>query len=127
MSSGSEGKEFVEAEQIEMSTDVPANTTTDEPEVTDRKAPFDGKITSVVIGWPDGANNIVGVQIRRGNEDVIFPANREDDYVAANDFTSPFPLRKKIKQDEELQAVFVNLDGTNSHFVNVILNIEEDK
>lgn len=114
-----------EAQQVEMSRDVPANTPLDSPDVVKREMPFDGRIVSIVVGWSNGSNNLVGVQIRRGNGDVIFPANREDDYVAANDFTAVLPLRKEISIDEELQAVYVNNDLTNSHFINLILNVEE--
>lgn len=114
-----------EAEQVEMSNNVPAGTTVESPNVIRREMPFDGRIVSIIVGWPNGANNLVGVQIRRSNGDVLFPANREDDFIAANDFTAVLPLRKDIGIDEELQAVFANNDGTNDHFVNVILNVEE--
>lgn len=109
----------------EFSTDVSANTTTDSPATTTRPVPFDSRIESLIVGWPDGANGLVGVQFRTESGERFFPRNAEDEYIAANDFTHPFDLRTSVDADETLTAEFINNDPNNDHFVNVIAMLEE--
>lgn len=118
--SAQERERLRESGPLEASKLVPANTTEDNPEDVERVMPFDGKITDLIVGWPDGADNLVGVQFRKGQGDILFPYNQEDDYIAANNFTHPFPLNVRAKQGDKFHAIYVNLDTAQSHFVNVI-------
>lgn len=122
---GSDVRITRQTQQIEFSNEVAASTTTDSPDVVPRELPFDAEIVEILVGWPDGANNLVGVQLRTSDENILFPANPEDDFVAANDFTGTFPLVEDVNQEDELQVVYVNNDTANPHFINVVLTIRE--
>lgn len=112
--------------QYEYSKNIPANTSLGDSPVT-RTAPFDGKITSIVIGWPDGTANAVGVQLKREDEGTtLFPNNPQSDVVAANDFTTTFNAGFRVNQGERIIADFINNDSGNSHFVNVVVEFKED-
>lgn len=113
-----------DASQIEMSTNVPADTDTDDPESTKRQVPDNVRTVNLIVGWPSGANNRVGVRLIDEDENVLFPANPEDDYVAASDFTYPFTLRRDVSQGTTVIAQFINTDTNNDHFINVILEYE---
>lgn len=116
---------------IELSKIVSAGVSTDEPETNRRSIPFEGWIRSVIAGWPDGTNNLAGLGIDVLNVDdslkaEVFPSNEEDDYVAANDFTSTFSVTQQVDQQDTIRARFVNNDQNNSHFINAIVIVEED-
>lgn len=113
--------------QIEMSSNVPAATEENDPVVVERKIQSDGRITGFTVGWPGGADNLVGVRLQTKSGDKLFPQNKEDGYVAADNFTAVFPLEIPLKQDDVLRALFVNNDDTNNHFVNAIVNYSEDE
>lgn len=107
---------------FEFSTSVNANSNT-----TVERTPEEGVVTQgVIVGWPDGANNVVGVQVRTGSGDKLFPRNREDDFIAANDAWDHFPMRKKIKKNEPIEVEYQNDDPNNGHFVNVIVPLVLD-
>lgn len=112
--------------QLELSTNIPANTMQAEPLVVERKLPFNCILSQVVIGWPNGANNLVGIKVRTGEGEKLFPRDPDSEFVAANGFTGTFPLRETLREGTELEAVLVNNDSSNSHFVNVIPTIVED-
>lgn len=121
-----DGNETVgEVFQKEMSTDVPADTQTENPVETSRTAKQDIRLLEYVVGWPDGADNRVGVKLVTDQERVLFPKNPEDDFVAANNFTHPFTLRTEVASGTGLITQFVNLDTNNSHFINAVLTYEE--
>lgn len=109
----------------EFSEDVPAGTPIEEPVEIERDVPKDGWITSIIVGWPDGADNLVGVGVGTETGETIFPRNKQDSYVAANDFTQPFDVRMEVSKDDTLVAKYVNNDSANDHFVNVFVTIEE--
>lgn len=110
--------------QYEFSRLVPADTSTDSPVTTTREIEFAGRVTALAIGWPDGASNVVGVGFRTSSGERLFPRNKEDEYVAANDFSTQFDLRSSISANSELVAHFANNDPNNDHFVNVIATVE---
>lgn len=110
---------------FEFSTDVPAATYEDNPLTVERDAPYDGRVTSVVIGWSDGCDNLVGVSFGTETGENFVPRNKEDQVIAANDFTHPFNVKVDVTEDDTLMATFVNNDSANSHFVNVFVTIEE--
>lgn len=110
---------------FEFSTDVPANTTADDPVETTREIPYEGRIVALTVGWPAGANNLTGVQFRTESGERFFPRNKQDEYIAADDFTRTFNLRADVDKDSELVAEFVNNDTTHGHFINVVAEIEK--
>lgn len=112
--------------QYEYSRNIPSNSSLGDVPVT-RTAPFSGKITSIVVGWPDGTANAVGVQLRREDSGgTLFPNNPGSDVIAANDFTTDFDAGFSVGQGERIIADFINNDPNNSHFVNMIVEFKED-
>lgn len=112
---------------FEMSHDVPPDTPVSSPNEVVR-VPDEQNVTRVVavsLGWPDGASNAVGIQITTGSGLTLFPRNPEDNFVAFNDFSETFGLRYELNPGEELIARTINVDATNSHFVNIVPHIEE--
>jgi len=112
---------------IEMSHSVPPNTLDTDPNVV-RRTPDkqnEVRVTSISLGWPDGTNNAVGIQVRTGNGQKLLPRNPEDQFIAFNKFTETFDLRYKLEPGEDLEAVTVNFDTSNDHFVNIVPQVEE--
>lgn len=112
---------------FELSHDVPADTPTNSPNVVTRTPSDESetRIVSLSLGWPDGANNQVGIKVRTGNGLTLFPRNPQDDFVAFNDFSETFGLDYRLNPGEELIAETVNLDTQNNHFVNIVPQIVE--
>ena len=106
----------------EFSKDVSANTT----ETVSRTIQTDALLRHVIIGWPDGANNLVGVKFGTNTGEDYIPRNAEDDYIAANDFTHPFVILDDVEEDGVLEAEFQNNDSNNSHFINVFAELVEE-
>lgn len=118
--------ERLDSFQFEFSVTVPADTTEGDEFTVEREVPYDGRITTLVIGWPDGANHYAGVQLlNQDTDNKLFPRDDESEFVGANDFTHPFDLRVDVDQGEVLVAHYVNRDTTNDHFLNVLVTIEE--
>lgn len=111
--------------QLEFSYDVPADTPTNDPDQILREVPFDGFTTVITVGWPDGTDNGVGVGLYRNAGANIFPWDKENQFVAANDFTHAFDLVVPVSEGEELEARYANNDTSNSHFVNAIVTVVE--
>jgi len=110
--------------QLEMSTNVPAGQT----EEKQREVPFDGWINGYIIGFPDGADQAVGLGlVDETTRESYFPRNEEDRYFAANDYTSEIPLRFPVEEDQVITSIFKNNDPVNSHFINSLVTITEDK
>lgn len=110
---------------FEFSKDVSAGTTRDSFETREREVPYDGWIIELVVGWPAGADNGVGVQFRRKSGEVFFPRNKEDAYIAQDDFQHPYNVCAPVREGEVLVAQYINTDTSNSHFVNVVPTIQE--
>lgn len=112
---------------FEMSHDVPADTQPEDPNMVERvpSEETDTRIVSLSLGWPDGANNAVGIRVRTGNGLTLFPRNGQDDFVAFNDFAETFGLDYRLDPGEKLIADTINVDTTNNHFVNIVPQIVE--
>ena len=87
--------------------------------------PYDGRIVTALLGWPSGANNKVGVQIRTAGGVKLLPRN-DDQYITANDFTYPFSVRTDVNEDDKIKVIFNNIDASNDHFINCVLEIVKD-
>lgn len=107
----------------EASANVPADTSSDEPVTRERTIDGPFELVSVIMGWPDGADNFLGIAVKTASGENIIPRNSEDEYIAANDFTGEFTIRRAFEDDDTLVAEYINNDTGNSHFGNVIMNI----
>lgn len=111
---------------FELSMDVPANTPTTDPVTQTVEVPYDGRVTTVVIGWPSGTDKGVGVKIRDNRGHQYVPYNTDEEYIAADNFTHPFAVHVDIEEDDELVAEFVNATSED-HLVNVFPEISEEQ
>lgn len=101
---------------------VPANTPGNDPKTATFEIPRDGTITRVLIGWPDGAQQAVGIGIDGTDGESLIPAGPKDaSYVALNDKVVPFNLDDSVSKEETYTIRFANTDPNNDHFVNVLL------
>lgn len=119
------GGEFDEIFQIEMSKLVSADVKSESPEKRVREAPTDIKTLFYVVGWPSGADQRVGVQLRTSTDRILFPRNKEDDYVGYNDRTIKFRLQTEIQEGADIITQFINNDTENSHFINATLTYKK--
>lgn len=110
---------------LEFSATITSNTPSEDPEIINRDVPFDGVITDVVIGWPAGADNLVGAQLGLESGERFVPRNKEDEYIAADDFTHSFSVREEVSEDDTIQAQYVNSDDTFDHFMNMFVTVRE--
>lgn len=84
---------------------VPAEST---DVTTVEEMPFDGYVGGVTIGWPDGADQMVGVRLENAEGgEKYYPAG-DDNYSAFNDLAKEFQITFPIHKGDEIQAVFVN-------------------
>lgn len=108
---------------FELSKDVSAGS----EEEKSTKVPYDGRIVGVLLGWPSGTDNGVGVQFRNSSGETFLPRNADEEkYLGFNDFTHLFMVRNDVSEDEEIVAEYKNNDPNNSHFVNCVPFIVED-
>lgn len=115
---------------ILLDTDIPANTLEDDPKIKTRSVPFDGKITAIGVGWPDGTQRKAGLSLlQRGvggnRKEKLVPYNEEDGYWAVNDFSTIFETRIDVESGDKLVGRFVNLDS-EEHFVNLFVLYGEE-
>lgn len=114
---------------LELSKNVSANTTYQNPETVTTDMPFAVRVVGITLGWLSGANAQAGVKIKNETGNTYIPYNEQDldnnaSYIASNDFTGRFPVRFGMDDDETLIAEFINVDGSNSHLVNVFVTVE---
>lgn len=114
----------VEAFPVEFSVLVPADTGRDNPTTVTRTMPADVRITTVILGWRDGADGQVGIQFGTESGERFVPRNSEDQYLAFNDFSHPFTVRTEVSEGTTLRAQMVNLDTTNDHQANAVAELE---
>lgn len=118
-----------------MSAEVPPNTPRLDPLQRSFDAPYDALITDVLIGFPDGVQQAVGVQMsngvgttwipRGGETSTIAAGSREPEYVTENDTTIKVTLNVEVDEGEPVVAEFISNDPSESHFVTVTPNLRE--
>jgi len=116
---------FSDSYPFEFSTDVPADTENVDPATTSIDVPFDARVVELVVGWPAGAQGQVGVQFRSESGERFFPRDKQNEYVATDDFTHAFSLEADVSGGDTLVAQFINKDTTNPHFINVVATLKE--
>jgi hypothetical protein len=106
----------------DLSQVVPANTSANQPVTDEFNIPADGTITRILLGWPDGAQQAVGIGVDGVNGESLIPAGPKDSrYVALNDKVVPFNLDDSVSKNDTYTVRFANNDDTNDHFVNVLI------
>lgn len=116
---------------IDLSHYVSADVATDDPETEDRSVPFDGEITSIIIGFNDGSSGKAGLGLDLENvdgstEDKLFPFNEDDDYFAVNDFSEKLDAGFTVSGSQTLVGRFANNDASNAHYLTLMVGVEED-
>lgn len=106
--------------QFELSKQVPAGkTVTEEIEV-----PYDGRADGLMLGFPDGAQQLVGVRLFDGEDgEAYFPRDNNNQYFASNDFFNEFKTRFSVEEEDTLVAEFDNTDPDKPHFINVMVTL----
>lgn len=98
---------------------VPGQTLRDTPETDTFVVPRAGAIRRVVLGWPTGTQQAVGIGLDTADSQSLIPRGPKDaKYLAYNDQVLSFDVNESVGDDEEIQIRFVNNDSAD-HFVNV--------
>lgn len=106
------------------SATVPANTSTIDPVEVERDMPFDGRLTQLVVSFPSGTQQAVGVQVARADDEQLAPRG-ESGYIALDGGFQPFDLRVNVANGETIKARFANNDPQTDHYAAVFLTVEE--
>jgi len=89
-------------------------------------APYDGTVRRVVLGWPLGSQQAVGIGLTGPSQAAIIPRGPADaEYLAFDDKVLTFNLNESLEDDDEITIRFVNNDSQD-HFVNVDIFFQED-
>lgn len=118
-----------------LSAEIPPNTQRLDPLKRSFDAPYDAVITDVLIGFPDGVQQAVGVQLsngvgtvwipRGGETSTIAAGTREPEYITENDTTVEVTLNVEVDEGEPVVASFISNDPVESHFITVTPNLRE--
>lgn len=77
-----------------------------------------GKITEIMIHWPNGCNALVDVAV--GWEQTWLTPSTPDTYLALNDATPIFKIeREGLRRDDIIWAILRNRDGANTHSISI--------
>ena len=99
----------------------------DDPLVEVFETPKDGTLTEVLIGYPSGTQQAVGVRLEGVDGESLIPRGPSGaQFVAFDDEVIRFNLNEPIQKNEEITIKFANNDEENPHFVNVLLRVRED-
>ncbi len=121
----SEASEF----PFDFSTSVPEfpEARPEDPLVEVFETPKDGTLTDVLIGYPSGTQQAVGVRLEGVDGESLIPRGPSGaQFVAFDDEVIRFNLNEPIQKNEEITIKFANNDEENPHFVNVLLRVRED-
>lgn len=92
-----------------------------------REMPFDGRIKEVIVGFPDGADEWVGIRVQDyQSAEKIFPSNPETGVFAANDYYDRFKTTYEVKKGEEIEVYHKNNDPNNERLVNCVVQVESE-
>jgi|APHM01.1.fsa_nt_gi hypothetical protein len=106
---------------------VPGSTLRDDPQIETFNAPADGVIRRVVLGWPAGTQQAVGIGLDNPDNQSLIPRGPKDaQYLAYNNEVLSFDVNQSINDDSDVQIRFVNNDTTR-HFVNVEIFFQRRK
>ncbi|MBA7611169.1 hypothetical protein ES703_18388 [subsurface metagenome] len=86
-----------------------------------KPSPLTGRITQLVLHFPDGCNALVDVAI--GHKDTWVCPNEIDTFIALNDATPVLTINEPIEKAEEMWMIIRNADGGNAHAISVTFTI----
>lgn len=116
---------FIPTRPLTANINVAAGST-DNPstESIGREMPYRGWLGTMFTQWEDGANQLVGVQVRHGPPSrdgrVIVPVNPEDDYISLNNIHRNFDLWVPAREGQAFTLEVQNRDS-GGHSVPFIL------
>ena len=92
------------------------------------QAPFDGEIREVMVGFPDGSDEWVGVQVSHYRSgDRIFPPNKQQDQMSGNDFYKSFKQTYEVEKGDKILVRYRNYDSGQTRIVNTTLQVRGEK
>lgn len=111
----------------DLSQVVPEDTPTNSPETVEFEVPKDGTLTRVLFGWPDGAQQALGIGLRGTQGEQLIPRGPSPtQFTGLNDKTVTYEQDYPVQSGETLTVRYANNDPEQEHFANVILFITED-
>lgn len=123
-----EPREYVWNFEVE----VPANTPILDPVSVEFEPDYDAIITAIEIGYPEGIQQSVGIQIGNGSGEVWVPRGGTRKLAGEEPEESEFvqqdlSLEPNIKVDEDnpVVAEFVSTDPDNNHLIEIDLTLRE--
>lgn len=104
-----------EPQIINLRVTVPANA---EADATD-DVRVDGAVTRITVHFPAGANALVDVAVKVGNEQIL-PI---EGFIALDNVTPSFDVFRPVKEGDTVGAKIRNADGANPHTITVIAEV----
>jgi len=105
---------------------VPQDTFASDPQTETFVAPHDGTVRRVVLGWPLGTQQAVGIGLTGPSQAALIPRGpRDAEYLAYDDKVLSFNLNESLEDDDEITIRFVNNDSQD-HFVNVDIFFQKE-
>jgi hypothetical protein len=112
--------------------EVPADTSILDPVSVDFEPDYDAIITGIEIGYPDGIQQSVGIQIGTAGGEVWVPRGGTRKLAGEDPEESEFVQQDlsiepniKIDADNPIVAEFVNTDPSENHLVEIDLTLRE--
>jgi len=111
---------------FDFSRSVTPDTPKSSPETATFTAPAAGTVRRVVLGWPLGTQQAVGIGLDGPDEAALIPRGpAEAEYIGFDDKVLSFNLNEDLQDDDEVNIRFVNNDS-QAHFVNVDIFFQEE-
>jgi len=105
---------------------VEQDTFPSDPATATFTAPHDGTVRRVVLGWPLGTQQAVGIGLTGPSQAALIPRGPKDaQYLAYDDKVLSFNLNESLEDDDEITIRYVNNDSQD-HFVNVDIFFQEE-
>ena len=99
----------------------------DDPLVEVFEAPKDGTLTEILVGYPSGTQQAVGVRVEGPDGEALVPRGPSGtQFIAFNDEVLRFRVNVPLEKNETITIKFANNDDVEDHFVNVVLLVRED-
>ena len=103
--------------------DAPAN----DPLVETFNSTKDGTLTEIIVGYPSGTQQAVGVRVEGPDGEALIPRGPSGtQFIAFNDEVLRFRVNVPLEKNETITIKFANNDDVEDHFVNVVLLVRED-
>ena len=100
--------------------DLSCNVAADSEDKTSAEMPFDGWTSAVIIAWPAGCLNRVGVRIIVDGKQMI-PQNTG--WIALEDVTIDVAMIRRVRKNRLIEAEFKNNDIDNPHWISVLVAV----